>query len=233
MSQKSGPDTKTWMYIGGAVLAVLVAVLVAISVSGGSSDELTGGSEIDSMLKDIPSEGFVLGKADAQVTIIEYVDPQCPHCAEASKSIIPDLVERHVKTGNVKLQMAPLAMTGVPENGTKANRAVWAAGQQGKAWNLMEMLLYNQGAQGTGWLDDDMITQAAEAVGLDMGKFDTDRKSAESDRAVQESQQLAQVNNVGGTPTFSARHSTQPLQVTVENTTPAGFDAAISAVNPG
>ncbi len=233
MSQKSGPDSKTWIFVGAGVLAVIVAVLVAFSVSGGGGDDITGVEDIESMLNDIPSEGFVLGDPDAPVTIIEFVDPQCPHCATAAKSVIPDLVERHVQPGNAKLQMVPLALTGVPENGTKANRAVWAAGQQGKAWHLMEVLLYNQGAQGTGWLDDDMITRSAEAVGLDMARFDSDRGSAESDKEVQAGLQLAQANNVSGTPSFLVRHSTEPLQVPVENTTPAGFDAAIAAVNPG
>lgn len=232
MSQKSGPDSKTWIYVGAAALAVIVAVLVAFSVSGGGGDDLTGVEEIESMLKDIPSEGFVLGNADAPVTIIEYVDPQCPHCATASKSVIPDLVERHVRPGNAKLQMVPLALTGVPENGTKANRGLFAAGEQGRSWHLLEVFLYNQGAQGTNWLDGDMITRSAEAVGLDMARFDSDRGSAESEKAVQAAMQLAQANEIGGTPTFAVRHSTEPLQVTVENTTPAGFDAAIAAVNP-
>ncbi len=232
MSQKStSPSNKTWIYVGGAVLAVLVAVLIAFSVTrGGDKDELTGVGDITTMLKGIPSKGLVLGKETAPVTIIEFIDPQCPHCAEASKSIIPDLVARHVRTGDVKLQLAPIAFISPTENGQKANRAIWAAGQQGKAWTFTEVLFHNQGAEGTRWLDDGMIDSVAGAVGLDKAAFDEARGTAAAQNALEESMQLATANKVSGTPTFLARNTKTQGQVNVEDLTPAGFDAAIAAV---
>ena len=45
----------------------------------------------------------VLGKADAPITIIEYASLTCPHCADFSKEIMPELKQRYVETGKAKI----------------------------------------------------------------------------------------------------------------------------------
>lgn len=231
MTQKKSLDSKTWMYIGAGVLAVIVVVLVAISAAGGGDDKLQGVDDAKALVADIPSDGFFLGKESAPVTVIEFLDLQCPHCAAASTSIVPDLIERHVRNDGVRLQMQPLAIVGNTANGEKANRALYAAGQQGKAWLFAEILYRNQGAEGSNWLDDSMVTRIAEATGLDMAKFDTDRNSAAAKAVTSEGAAQASAQSVTGTPTFIARNKAGTAQVLVEDTTSGGFDAAIAAVS--
>lgn len=45
----------------------------------------------------------VLGNADAPVTVIEYASLTCPHCAHFSKEILPQVIEKYVKTGKIKI----------------------------------------------------------------------------------------------------------------------------------
>jgi protein-disulfide isomerase len=49
-----------------------------------------------------PSEQ-VLGNPNAPVTMIEYASLTCPHCAEFHNDVLPDLKERYIATGKVRL----------------------------------------------------------------------------------------------------------------------------------
>ena len=44
-----------------------------------------------------------LGNPDAPVTIIEYASLTCPHCATFHTDVLPDLKERFIATGKVRL----------------------------------------------------------------------------------------------------------------------------------
>lgn len=45
----------------------------------------------------------VLGNPDAPVTMIEYASLTCPHCAQFHTEVLPDLKERYIATGKVRL----------------------------------------------------------------------------------------------------------------------------------
>jgi protein-disulfide isomerase len=44
-----------------------------------------------------------LGAADAPVEIIEYASLTCPHCAEFHEQVLPELKERYIATGKVRM----------------------------------------------------------------------------------------------------------------------------------
>jgi protein-disulfide isomerase len=44
-----------------------------------------------------------IGSADAPVTIIEYSSLTCPHCAAFHNDVLPDLKERYIDTGKVRM----------------------------------------------------------------------------------------------------------------------------------
>jgi protein-disulfide isomerase len=49
-----------------------------------------------------PTE-YALGDASAPVTIIEYASLTCPHCAAFHKEVLPELKERYIAPGKVRL----------------------------------------------------------------------------------------------------------------------------------
>ncbi len=51
----------------------------------------------------------VSGSPDAKVTLIEYASPTCPHCAIFSNETLTPLMEKYVKTGQVKFILRPFA----------------------------------------------------------------------------------------------------------------------------
>ena len=45
----------------------------------------------------------ILGNPDAPVTIIEYASLTCPHCAHFHNDVLPELKERYIASGKVRL----------------------------------------------------------------------------------------------------------------------------------
>ena len=45
----------------------------------------------------------ILGNPDAPVTIIEYASLTCPHCAQFHNEVLPELKERYIVPGKVRL----------------------------------------------------------------------------------------------------------------------------------
>src|SRR6195952_162912 len=134
----------------GAALAVAFAVIVvAAFVSGGSSSGASpsrGDALPRSTVADgIPEHNGVLGDPKAPVTVTEYVDLQCPICAEASTTSLPPLIEQYVRTDTVKLRMRTLSFIG-PDSMTAA-RVAAGAEQQGRLWSFVETFYANQGQE--------------------------------------------------------------------------------------
>ncbi|HWH14586.1 MAG TPA: DsbA family protein [Miltoncostaeaceae bacterium] len=191
--------------IVGVIVAALavVAVLVGVQLLSGDdtpsrAEDFEGREEIAQLLEGIPQDGRRLGRADAPVTIVEYIDYKCPICADASETRIPELIERYVRTGQAKLELRPIAFLGPDsERGALAGEA---AAEQDRMWHFTELLLRNQGNENQEWITDDVVLGAAEAAGLDRESFEeTFRGDDVVDRFLQARQQ-AQEDSVTGTP---------------------------------
>ena len=107
----------------------------------------------------------MLGDPKAPITVTEYLDLQCPICAEASKANLPDLIKNYVRTGKVKLQARTLSFIG-PDSVTAAKFA-HGAEQQGKLWAFLETFYASQGQENSGYVTDDFLSQVAKAAGVD------------------------------------------------------------------
>lgn len=158
-----------------AVIAVAVAVGLGIGLSGRSSGStapvanrgsLTGGlpgaAEVERLYAGIPQTGSVLGSPKAPVTLVEYVDLQCPYCRDFETTAMPDLIARYVRTGKLRVEQRLLAFIG-PDS-VRGRLAAIAAGKQGKLFNLTELLYYHQSAENTGWLSDHLVAAAAASI---------------------------------------------------------------------
>jgi Thioredoxin len=125
----------------------------------------------------IPQRVNVLGRPSAPVTLVEYVDLQCPFCQAFETQVMPKLVARYVRTGEVKVVMRPIAFIG-PDS-ERGRLAALAAARQNRLFDFSELLYFNQGAENSGWLDDAMIRRAAASIpGLDVGTLLGVRDSA-------------------------------------------------------
>jgi protein-disulfide isomerase len=225
--RSSQPTSRRSLYIVIAVAAALAGALVAVALLSRDDDGSNGSSGSSTALVDvngIPQAGAVLGDPDANVTLIEYADLQCPACREYTEQVVPTLVDDYVRPGRVKAEFRGLRFLG--DDSDKALRFVIAAGLQDRLWNLQEALYRNQGGENSGWVTDDLVRElAGEIEGLDVDRMFADADSAAVTELIEEDEAQAQADQVPGTPTLLVQiGGEEPYMIQI------GFDpAALSA----
>ncbi len=90
----------------------------------------------------IREDSPTLGPADAKVTLVEFVDPECESCA-AFAPVIKKLLAEYDGQLRFVMRYMPLHPNSVP-----AGNFLEAAGEQGKYWQAQEMLFQKQGEWG-------------------------------------------------------------------------------------
>jgi protein-disulfide isomerase len=180
-----------------ALVAISVAVaglLVVLSLLGGRS----GSQE---MFAGLPQDGTSLGRKGAPVTIQLYEDFQCPACGQFARETLPDVVERYVKPGEVRLVSETLAFLG-PDSVSTAKAAI-AAGEQNRYWQYAYLLFENQGRENSGYATDEFLRNLAQqTVGLDVGEWEEALGAGFVEKELQAVQQRANSDGVEGTPTL-------------------------------
>jgi protein-disulfide isomerase len=205
--------------IAVAAAAVIVAVLIAVSQSGDDTGgPIEGGAETAELFAGIPQRGRFLGPRDAPVALLEFADMQCPACRQYSGDVMPELVNRYVRPGRLRMELQPIAILG-PDSELGA-RAALAAARQDKMWDFTDLLYRNQGLENTGYLTESFVRDVAAAVpGLDVQRFTSDLYSAAVDRGLARAQDAARARGVNATPTvFAGRTGTdmRPIEVTAQ-----------------
>jgi protein-disulfide isomerase len=195
--------------IAAAVIALAaVAAALAFALTGGSSSSSTpttsstlpdAGSAV-SMFKGIPQRGNVLGKPNAPVTMVEYIDLQCPVCRAFETDVMPTIVPQFVKTGKVKVIARPIAFIG-PDS-VRGRLAALAAARQNHFFDFTQLVYFNQGGENTGWLDDDFVRAAYSSIpGLDVAAAEKARNETAIADQGDRFEAQATADNVTGTPT--------------------------------
>ena len=153
-----------------------------IVVAGGSDPKppapLQGAAQVDSLLAGITQSRNRLGSPSAPVTMVEYVDLQCPICRDFEENYFPEIVERYVRSGKVQVESRPLAFIG--SDSQNGQFGAIAAGDQDRMFHLMQILYQNQGPENSGWLSENMVESAAVSFGLDLDRFRTAFDSADT-----------------------------------------------------
>jgi protein-disulfide isomerase len=231
--------TRRWVLLSLAAAVVVAVGLGAVIAAAGRSDSdpsvgttLGNAAEASALFAGIPQQGPVLGRADAPATVVEFADLQCPFCREFAVESMPTLVEKYVRTGKARLEIRGLSFLG-PDS-ERGVRAMLAAGQQNRLFDLMELLYYNQRAENSGWLSQDLIEAAARSFPkLDVARLVDDMDSASVSELVRAHADEAEEREVSATPTFFVGPTGDTLKkVDIEGATDvAALERAIVAAS--
>jgi protein-disulfide isomerase len=104
--------------------------------------------------------------------VVEYADLECPYCAKAHlilKELPVTRVFRHFPVVSKHPRARVLAA------------AAEAAGLQGRFWEMHDSLLEDQGH-----LDDPHLWERAKRLGLDLERFEADRRSETVNDGIEE-----------------------------------------------
>lgn len=155
---------------------------------------------------DLPNpDGLSLGDPNAPVVIDVFEDFQCPACQFFSESVEPLIIEYLVKTGKARLvyHNYPFIDGDGASNGGESDQAANAsmcANEQGKFWDMKEILYANWNGENRGNLSDRRLVAMAEAINLDMDTFNAcfDANTYRDD--IQAAFEYGQELGVSGTP---------------------------------
>jgi protein-disulfide isomerase len=220
-----------------AVSLLVAGAFVAVSAVQGDSSAKRSAVAPTSPQKSIfagtEQHGIVLGSPSAPVTLVEFADLQCPYCGEFARDALPQIVREYVRTGRVKVVFQGLAFLG-PQSQT-ALRAVLAAGQQNRAWDVLEGLYARQGAENSGWVTQALLREVGGAApGLNVAQMLRQSDSASVTRQLRDAERLASQAGVSGTPTFFVGRSGGPMQrVALTSLTAAALRPALDAALRG
>jgi protein-disulfide isomerase len=167
----------------------------------------------------ITPEGYAYkGSPEASITVIEYGDFQCPSCAAFATHQEATFDQRYIETGKVRFIYHDFPLP-QHNNAVIAAAAARAAGEQGKFWQMHDLLFARQRAWSTSNNIQPLLGSYAEAIGLDRQAFDQALTSEKYVAALETARQRAGQRGVQATPTFEVNGTlvdASQLEATIE-----------------
>ena len=138
---------------------------------------------------------FVLGRADAPVTMVEFVDYECSFCRRYHAQVYERLKKEFVDTGLVRYVVRDFPME-IHKNSVTTARAARCGAQQGKFWEMRHALLVAKR------LDVDGVVEAGGSVGLDPAKLRDCVVNAKVNASIKQDREEGLRIGVEAAPTF-------------------------------
>jgi len=142
----------------------------------------------------VNSQDHIQGSPDALITLVEYGDFQCPHCA-AAHPVIHRIQKSFAKKLRFVFRHFPLSNS--HEYAFAAAVASEAAARQDKFWEMHDMLFEHQAE-----FSENAFLVFANDLGLDMHNFRKDLTDKSLAQRVEMDFESGMRSGVNGTPSF-------------------------------
>jgi protein-disulfide isomerase len=192
-----------------AVFYGALALVAIVSIGALSYQAMRGSSRqvvtLNPNLPPVQSEGYVIGGASAPVEVIEFADFECPACAQFATLHEPDVRSRLVQTGQIRLRFLDLPLVEIGHtNSPTASLAAACANEQGKFWELHDLIFANQDRWATQATKTPrrVIDPLARQSGLDMTRYEQCMASQKYLANIQAHRRAAERYRVASTPSF-------------------------------
>lgn len=159
--------------------------------------------QLDSTVTHVPNQGHVIGSDSARTEVVEYADFECPGCGSFATLTEPDVRTRLVNTGIIRFRFVdfPLSMH---RNTLNAHLAAWCAGEQGKFWEMHDIIFENQdrwNGEATN-NPDGALADLASHVGVNMPQYQSCVSARKYLGQIQANVDAGNRAMVGSTPTL-------------------------------
>jgi protein-disulfide isomerase len=137
------------------------------------------------------------GPENARLTLIEFSDYECPFCSRHFRQTMPRIEKDYVGTGKVKYVFLNFPIESIHPKALKAAEAANCSGEQGKYWEMHDLLFANQKA-----LTPKDLLQYAQTLDLDIAKFQQCLGSGKQAERIRAEISAGRAAGISGTPTF-------------------------------
>jgi protein-disulfide isomerase len=170
------------------IVVVIVGIIGAAVVFSGGEEQASGA----------PSNNFY-GQEAGVITVTEFADFQCPACA----SFFPVISEvKQIFASQVRFEFKHFPLVQIHPNATAAHRAAQTAANQGKFWEMHDILFERLQTWNTANNPADIFEQYAQELGLDMDKYRAEIATSEILGVINADIEIGKGLSVTGTPTF-------------------------------
>lgn len=142
--------SKEFKILGAIIIVVAIAAIIGAKLYNSSTEnrQVTTNSNTNkpSAINTealVRPDSYTLGSADAPVTIVEFLDPECESCA-AFNPIVKKVLKEYEGKAKLVVRYMPLH-----PNSLTAATFIEAAGEQGKYWQAEDLLFEKQPEWGT------------------------------------------------------------------------------------
>jgi len=155
--------------------------------------------EVAGSAVEVVDSDWIRGKKDAKVTLIEYSDFQCPACKQY-QPILENLIDEYAD--NLKIVYRHYPLFTIHKNAIPSAKASEAAGNQGKFWEMHDMLFEKQDEWSEEGIPMDKFVGYAKDLGLNEESFKNDYQSKDVEDKVNQDLTNGNSLRLTGTPTF-------------------------------
>ena len=153
------------------------------------------GSDPQARLFDLPiNDSPIRGNPEAPLTLMEFGDYQSDYTARA-QHVVKRLLEEYQESLRFVFKHYPI--TALHPQANEAALAALSGEKQDKTWEIHDLLLQN-----TRRLEPNLFLVLAQQLGMDLTKFDQDRRSLWALERLSADEKLAVQSEVAGVPVF-------------------------------
>lgn len=149
------------------------------------------------------AEGYLIGKPDAPVKILEFADFECPGCGNFANVTEPDIRKRLIETGlaNMTFYDFPLPQH---KNTMGASNAAACAADEGKFWEMHDAIFAAQDQWNTEATDNPkpFFRKYAERLGLNLETWENCYDTRKHQGRIMANAAEGEQRKVNSTPTF-------------------------------
>jgi protein-disulfide isomerase len=163
---------------------------------------------------EIKGGGHLRGPENAQLTLVEFGDYQCPSCG-AYHPFVKEILNRYPQ--KLRLEFHHYPLISIHPNSMAAAMAAEAAGEQGHYWEMHDALFEHQQEWAGSPNAQELFVNLASRIGLDTNKFMQSMKSPVLQEKILKDVAQAQDLKVQAVPTFFINGEQARIKLSMED----------------
>lgn len=184
-----------------AAAALAVGLLAACNQSADAGGRTAAASANGPATGRFTAPEYVMGKANAKVTVVEYLSNTCSHCARFDKDVFPQVKRQYVDTGKVRYVIREFLTP--PAQVSAAGFALARCAGRDKYWPTIEALFAAQDELFRTGDVKTIYTRIGQSMGLPPAQMEACIRDDALIQGIGDRVQHAEdVDKIDGTPTF-------------------------------